>query len=123
MIKSWHDITHVTIYAALQIHELTQSCHPSNSKFGDVLDEVTGLTRCTHVAVQARRLPGHALDHHGDGHSRREAVGVEQDVGNEPRLRERQVLRRPLLGADALLPGAGRELVAHCWVALRIEIT
>jgi hypothetical protein len=73
----------------------------------------------THVSVHGGGLAGHALDHHGDGHARGEPVRVEEHVGHQPRLGEGQVLGGPALRADALLPRAGRELVAHRRVALR----
>lgn len=68
--------------------------------------------------MHARSLSRHTLDHHSDCHTRREAVGVEHDVGDQPRLREGQVFGRPALGADTLLAGPGSELVAHCGVTL-----
>ena len=62
-------------------------------------------------------LTRHALDHHGDGHSRGEPVRVEDDVRVEAGLCPGQVLDRPLPAADALLAGARRELVADGRVA------
>ena len=52
-----------------------------------------------------------------DGHSRGEAVRVEEDVRSDAALRERHALHRPLLTADALLSVPTRELVADDRVA------
>ena len=63
------------------------------------------------------KLTCHALDHHGDGHSGGEPVGVEDDVGDEARLGPGEVLHRPLPAADPLLAGPRRELVTDRRVA------
>ena len=52
------------------------------------------------LAVYGCSLARHTLDHHGDGHAGGEAVGVEQDVGEEAALRPGEVLYGPLLAAD-----------------------
>lgn len=70
------------------------------------------------MSVCAGGFPRHVFNHHSDCHTRGEAVRVEQYVRDQTRLCERQILSRPLLGADALLTGAGSELVTHCRITL-----
>lgn len=54
------------------------------------------------MSVCAGGFPRHVFNHHSDCHTRGEAVRVEQYVRDQTRLCERQILSRPLLGADAL---------------------
>lgn len=68
-------------------------------------------------AVQGARLTRHALNQHADGHTRREAVRVEQDVRAHAALCEGHVLSGPQAAEDALLAVAARELVADGGVA------
>lgn len=62
--------------------------------------------------VQSARLACHALDEHADGHARREAVWIEQDVRRHAALCEGHVLGGPQPAQDALLAMAAGELVA-----------
>ncbi len=43
-------------------------------------------------AVDGCRLACHELDHHADGHAGGKAVRVEDNVGREARVGERQIL-------------------------------
>mmetsp|Transcript_39634 Transcript_39634/g.84522 ORF Transcript_39634/g.84522 Transcript_39634/m.84522 type:complete len:429 (-) Transcript_39634:1217-2503(-) len=66
-----------------------------------------------HNALGRRRFCCDALDEHPDGHARREAVRVEEDVRSHAALRKGHVLLGPQDAHDALLPMSRRELVAH----------
>eukprot|EP00964_Phaeocystis_antarctica_P141265 scaffold106242_cov63-Phaeocystis_antarctica.AAC.8 len=76
-----------------------------------VLVEAEGR-RVLRDAVHGAGLARHALEQHADGHARGEAVRVEEDVGDDARLREGHVFARPQPRHDTLLPVPRRELVA-----------
>mmetsp|Transcript_48343 Transcript_48343/g.151932 ORF Transcript_48343/g.151932 Transcript_48343/m.151932 type:complete len:203 (+) Transcript_48343:526-1134(+) len=72
-------------------------------------------------AVRGARLGCHHLEEHTDGHARREAVRVEQDVGRDARLGEGHVLCGPQPREHALLAVARRKLVARDGIAVVAE--
>mmetsp|Transcript_90339 Transcript_90339/g.264307 ORF Transcript_90339/g.264307 Transcript_90339/m.264307 type:complete len:628 (+) Transcript_90339:235-2118(+) len=75
-----------------------------------------------HQPVAGGRLASNALDEHADGHPRREAVRVEEDVRRDAALCEGHVLCWPQEAHHTFLTVARRELVAHHWVACVPEL-
>lgn len=63
-------------------------------------------------AMEGRRFSSHALDKHSDGHSRGEAMRVEQDVWAHTTLGEGHVLRGPQTAQDSFLTVSAGELVS-----------
>ena len=79
------------------------------------VDEGSGVER---DPGERGHFPRHGLDHHADGHARRVAVGVEDDVGDHAGLGEGHVFHGVETTAHAFLAVSAGELVTHCWRTL-----
>jgi len=74
------------------------------------------------LGVESTRLTSHGLDKHTDGHTRRESVRVNDNIGAHTRLSPRHIHLREENGENTLLTVTGRELITIHGVTVHTEL-